>query len=434
MKRFFGLLLSALLGVIPVSAKPNILLILSDDQAWGDYGFMGHPQIETPALDRLAGESVLYTRGYSPVPLCRPSLASLTTGLYPHQHGVTGNDPELPAKGVNAMAGRKNPEMEKYYTDIIADWREHPDLLESLRAAGYVSLQTGKWWEGNPVADGGFTAGMTHSDAKRGGRHGDEGLKIGREGLQPIKEFIDGAGDKPWFVWYGVFLPHSPHTPPDFLLEKYRKLTPSEPVARYWACVEWLDRTVNELMGFLDEKGQRENTIVLYTCDNGYIQDPDKANRFAPRSKLTIYEGGIRTPIMVSWKGKLAPLRDDEHLASNIDLWPTVAKLAGIAAPADLPGIDLCDRQAVAARKRIFAESFSHNIVKLGEPGRGLQHRCVIEGDWKLVVPNPLTLPEDGTELYNLKADPWEKKNLAADEPEQVAALRKELDAWWTPR
>ena len=207
-----------------LSAKPNILLLLSDDQAWGDYGFMGHPQIETPALDRLAGESILYTRGYSPVPLCRPSLAALTTGLYPHQHGVTGNDPDLPVKGISAMAGSRNPEVAKYYTDVIAEWRGHPDLLESLKAAGYVSLQTGKWWEGNPVADGGFTAGMTHGDPKRGGRHGDEGLKIGREGLKPIKEFIDGAGDKPWFVWYAVFLPHSPHTPPAVLLEKYRKL------------------------------------------------------------------------------------------------------------------------------------------------------------------------------------------------------------------
>ena len=110
-----------------------------------------------------------------------------------------------------------------------------------------------------------------------------------------------------------------------------------------------------------------------------------------------------------------------------------MAKLAGISAPADLPGIDLCDRQAVAARKRVFAESFSHNIAKLGEPARSLQHRCVIEGDWKLIVPNPLTLPQGETELYNLKADPWEKKDLAGEQPERVAALRKELDAWWKP-
>ena len=186
-------------------------------------------------------------------------------------------------------------------------------------------------------------------------------------------------------------------------------------------------------MEFLDEKGQRENTIVLYTCDNGWIQDPKKANRFAPRSKLTIYEGGIRTPIMVSWKGKLKPLRDDEHLASNLDLWPTVAKLAGISAPAGLPGIDLSDPAAVAGRERIFCESFRHNIAKLGEPEKSLSHRCVIEGKWKLIVPNPVTLPQGEVELYDLAADPWEKNNLAGEQPEKVKAMGKELDGWWKP-
>ena len=88
---------------------PNVLLIISDDHAWGDYGFMGHPRIQTPHLDRLAANSLTFTRGYSPVPLCRPSLASIATGLYPHQHGVTGNDPTLPDAGVNAMASRSNP-------------------------------------------------------------------------------------------------------------------------------------------------------------------------------------------------------------------------------------------------------------------------------------------------------------------------------------
>jgi uncharacterized sulfatase len=346
---------------------------------------------------------------------------------------VTGNDPDLPVKGLNPMASRGDARVAECYTEIIARWRRQPDLLESLREAGYVTLQTGKWWEGDPVADGGFTAGMTHGDPRRGGRHGDAGLTIGRQGLKPIKEFIDGAGERPWFVWYGVFLPHSPHTPPEFLLEKYLRVAPSEPVARYWACVEWLDHTIHELMRFLDERGLRDDTIVLYTCDNGWIQAPQRANRPAPRSKLTIYEGGIRTPIMVSWRGRLETRRDDEHLASNLDLWPTLAKLAGIGAPADLPGIDLSDRRAVAARRRIFAESYRHNIVELGRPERSLNRRCVIDGWWKLIVPNPLTLPRQPLELYHLKVDPWEKNNLADEQAERVAAMRRELDAWWTP-
>jgi uncharacterized sulfatase len=394
---------------------------------------MGHPAIKTPALDRLAGESIVFTRGYTPVPLCRPSLASITTGLHPHQHGVTGNDVAVPAKRINPMAQRANPEFAHLFTEVIATWRKHPNWIRSLNESGYLTLQTGKWWEGRPVEDGDFTEGMTHGDPGRGGRHGDVGLAIGRQGLEPVLDFIGRAGDRPWFVWYGVFLPHSPHTPPADLLEKYRPLAPSEPVARYWACCEWLDRTVGELLRFLEDKGLRDDTLIIYTCDNGYIQDPAKENRPAPRSKLTLNEGGVRTPIMFSWPGKLAPRRDDTHLASNIDLWPTAAKLCGTPLPAGLPGIDLTDEAAVAARTTIFGEGYDHDIAKLGEPARSLRDRYVIDGDWKLILPHAPNRPEAAPLLYHLAQDPWEKNDLAGDQPQRVATLRKKLDAWWTP-
>jgi uncharacterized sulfatase len=308
------------------SARPNVVFIISDDQAWSDYGFMGHPHIATPRLDRLAAESVTFQRGYTPVPLCRPSLSSIVTGLYPHQHGVTGNDPQLPDAGVNAMTARTNPQYDRYYATMIANFRRQPNLVRDLVSRGYGALQTGKWWEGDPVKTAGFTHAMTQGEAK-GSRHGDAGLAIGREGLDPVYRFIEQAGGKPFFVWYAPMLPHAPHTPPDDLLQKYLKVAPSEPVARYWACVEWFDRTCGELLDYLDRKGLRENTIVIYTCDNGWIQNPEKANQFAPRSKLTPYEGGVRTPIMISWPGKLKPRLDQEHLASTVDLWPTLAAL-----------------------------------------------------------------------------------------------------------
>jgi uncharacterized sulfatase len=420
-------LLFLLLTASLAAAKPNVLLLLSDDQAWGDYGFMGHEQIQTPALDKLSEQSITYLRGYTPVPLCRPALACLSTGLYPHQHGVTGNDVTLP--GGKKGNGRANPQTTKFYTDVIDTWKSHPDWNSAFAEAGYRTLQTGKWWEGNPVEDGGFTEGMTHGDPKRGGRHGDEGLKIGREGLEPIKDFVRKSGDTPWFVWYGVFLPHSPHTPPADLLKKYKKVAPTEAVARYWACCEWLDRTIADLVAFLDAEGQLENTIILYTTDNGWIQDPKTPNRYAPRSKQTIYEGGIRTPIMVSWKGHLEPRLDKEHLASNLDLWPTVAKLTGIPLPKGLPGIDLTDPAAVAKRQAIFGADFQHDIAKLGEPAKSLDARYVIHGDWKLII------PADGkpAELYDLSDDPWEKNDLAKANPGKVKQLHAELDGWWKP-
>ncbi len=413
-------------------ARPNVLFIVSDDHGWSDYGFMGHPHIRTPHLDRLAGQSLVFERGYSPVPLCRPSLSSIITGLYPHQHGVTGNDPDLPDKGVNAMASRGNPKYARYYDTIIGHFQRHPNVVRDLAGRGYIAIETGKWWEGDPVKTAGFTHAMTRGESK-GSRHGDTGLAIGREGLEPIVQFLDQAGDRPFFVWYAPMLPHAPHTPPADLLDHYLPLAPSEPAARYWACVEWFDRTCGELLAELDRRNLRSNTIVVYTTDNGWIQDPNQANRAAPRSKLTPYEGGVRTPIMISWPGRVAARMDLEHLACNLDLWPTVAALLAAPAPAGLPGINLTDPQAVAQRRRLFGEQYAHNIADVDNPTRSLHHRWIIDGPWKLIVPDRRNRPNAQPELYHLLRDPWEKTDLAASETARVQRLTTRLDAWWAP-
>jgi len=413
--------------------QPNIVFIISDDQAWGDYGFMGHLQIATPRLDRLAAESLTFQRGYTPVPLCRPSLSSILTGLYPHQHGVTGNDPDLPDKGTNPQAGRGNPKYDRYYQTIVSNFTSRPNVVRDLTERGYVSFQTGKWWEGDPVKTAGFSHAMTVGTSK-GDRHGGKGLAIGRDGLAPIREFIESAAGKPFLVWYAPMLPHAPHTPPQDLLQKYLPLAPSEPVARYWACVEWFDRTCGELLDFLAQNKLRENTIVVYVCDNGWIQNPDQANKFAPRSKLTPYEGGVRTPIMISWPGTLKPRMDKEHLASSVDLWPTLAALLKTETPKGLPGINLTDERAVAKREAIFGEQYRHNIADVDQPTRSLENRWVIDGWWKLIAPDPRNHPDAKPELYDLKNDPWEKNNLAPTQPEQVTALAKKLNDWWSPK
>ncbi len=437
--RHSSLTLSLALALLaPVAAhaasaeKPNILVIISDDQGWNDYGFMGHPHIATPALDRLAAQSLTFTRGYSPVPLCRPSLATIATGLYPHQHGVTGNDPALPVKGVSAQRERLNPKFTRYYNTIVENFTVRPNFVRDLTSRGYLALQTGKWWEGDPIKNAGFTHAMTAGTGK-GDRHGGAGLEIGREGLAPITDFIAQAGDKPWLVWYAPFLPHDPHNPPPALLEKYLKLAPSDAVARYWACVEWLDQTCAELFTHLDQKGIRENTIILFTTDNGYIPDPVLNNRFAPRSKQSTYEGGVRTPIIISWPGKIAPSLDREHLASNIDLWPTLAALLKTPVPAGLPGINLTDTKAVAARTAIHGESFAHDIADVDQPALSIQTRWIIDGWMKLIIPDGPNTHLSSPGLYDLQADPGEKTNLADQRPAQVAQLRKQLDAWWTP-
>ena len=124
--------------------KPNIILILSDDQAWGDYGFMGHDVIQTPHLDKLANRSLVFDRGYVASPLCRPSLASMLTGIYPFQHGITGND----VKGGSNRAALDLPIREKFH--------QFPSFVRELTSNGYLAHQSGKWWEGS-YQDGGFT-------------------------------------------------------------------------------------------------------------------------------------------------------------------------------------------------------------------------------------------------------------------------------------
>ena len=415
-----------------MAEHPNVVLIISDDQAWGDYGFMGHPHIQTPHLDRLASESLTFTRGYVPDSLCRPSLTTIVTGRYPHEHGIVGNDPPPPPGVDSKRAARRDPRylgVRNKYIEHIDDETTLADFLHE--AHGYVSHQSGKWWEGH-YSRGGFTHGMTHGDRTKGGRHGDEGLKIGRQGMQPVFEFIDESLDqqKPFFVYYAPFLPHTPHNPPERLLNKYKDKTPHLPIAKYWAMCEWFDETCGELLGYLDDKKIADNTIVLYVTDNGWIND-EQASKYAPRSKRSQYEGGTRTPIMVRWTEKVQPKMDTTNLASSIDLVPTVLAATGIAIPENLSGINLLDEKAVEKRQAIFGEILEHDIVDMTDPIASLRYRWVINGDWKLIVPHKPQVPDGKLELFNLSEDPHENDNLAKENPDVVKRLRRQLNRWW---
>ena len=233
--------------------------------------------------------------------LCRPSLATLITGLYAHQHKISGNDPSP------SLAAENSPAYAELRARLIAHIDEHPTVPRLLAERGYLSHQSGKWWEG-PYQRGGFTHGMTRGFPLPGGRHGDDGLVIGREGMQPIFTFIDEAvaQERPFFVWYAPFLPHSPHTPPERLLAKYRDKVESIHVARYYAMCEWFDETCGQLIDYVDAKGLSQNTLFVYIADNGWIQNPQSAE-YALRSKQSPNEGGVRQPILLSWPGVIQP-------------------------------------------------------------------------------------------------------------------------------
>jgi arylsulfatase A-like enzyme len=442
MRRFclymFALVALTIASSISVSAgdSPNIVLIISDDQSWTDYGFNGHPDIRTPHLDALAKESVVFPRGYVPTALCRPSLMTLITGRYASQHGVTGNDP-------SPKYAARNSEL--YYqrrAALIANIDRFDTVPELLGMQGYLSHQSGKWWEGN-FTHGGFTHGMTRGFPQPGGRHGDDGLNIGRNGMEPVTSFVDDAveQDKPFFLWYAPFLPHTPHNPPERILGKYRKKDRPITIAKYYAMCDWFDETCGQLVDHLEKKGVRDNTLIVYVTDNGWIQNPQR-NGYAPRSKQTPYEGGIRTPIMFSWPKHLKPATRDE-LVSSIDLVPTMLAAGGSKIPTDLPGLNLLSNlkdESEIVREAIFGESFAHDIADIEDPEASLLFRWCIEDRWKLLLTydgevnryqstHPRT--EKRPQLFDLIADPAETKNLAGDNPEIVARLAERISEWY---
>lgn len=428
--------LVALLGwgstsAVVASPPPNILLIVADDQAWTDYGFMGHPEVRTPRLDRLAAESLCFPRGYVPSSLCCPSLASILTGRFPHEHRVVCNDPprvagQTPAQYYASAAYRAGRERMARFME------ETPTLPRWLGDHGYLSFQSGKWWQGH-FSRGGFTHGMTLGNEDRGGRHGDVGLEIGRKTLQPILGFMDEAGrqGRPWMVWYAPMMPHDPHTPPERFLAHYRERTNSLPVARYWAMVEWFDETCGQLLDAVESRGESENTLVVFLADNGWITDP-KTGRYAPKSKQSPYDGGLRTPILVRWLGTIRPERLDVPV-SSVDLMPTILAAVGAAPPKGLPGLDLRDRRAIRRRTGVGGACFTHDAVDLDRPASGLRWRWWVEGNWKLIVPAPWNEASERVELYDVVADPFERVNRADEEPRSVRRLRRALDAWWSP-
>jgi len=436
----FALVFSVTAAVTAFSKEyPNIVLILSDDQSWTDYSFMGHEHIATPHLDKLAERSAVFRRGYVPTALCRPSLMTLATGLYTHQHMITGNDPSpLLTEGK-----KEGPKYNALREKLISNVDRVPTIARMLGSKGYLSHQSGKWWEGS-FQRGGFTHGMTRGFPRQGGRHGDDGLKIGREGMKPVFDFIDHsiAEEKPFYVWYAPFLPHTPHNPPEALFEKYRGKVDSDHVARYYAMCEWFDQTCGQLIDYVDQKGLTENTLFVYVCDNGWIQSEEKRG-YAPRSKQSANEGGTRQPIMYSWPGVIPPGDRGNQLASSIDIVPTMLASAGADIPENLPGLDLMPilkSGEATPRQEVLGEGFAHDIADVNNPQASLLYRWIVKDEWKLLLTydgevnryassHPRT--EKRPQLYNLLEDPHENKNLASENPEVVSNLAREISKWW---
>ena len=392
---------------------PNIVMIIGDDMGWGDYGFMGHEVIKTPNLDRLAKEGTAFVNGYVPTSLCRASLATLLTGLYASQHKICCNDPP---KGIDR-------------TQMLPFLRDAPTIPRLLGSRGYRSFQTGKFWEGH-YSNGGFTEGLSTN-----GRHGGDGLQIGRQTMKPIYDFIKSCDQTPFFVWYAPMMPHEPHDPPERILNNYLVKGRDRKLAKYWAMCEWFDETCGELVRWIDEHGYGENTLFVYVVDNGWLQSNEPGrhrDQFMTRSKNTPYEDGVRTPIIFRRPGWI-PVRRRTELVSTVDLAPTIFSACHIDAPKALPGKDLLPiiREGKPLdRDEVHGEIYFHDCVELGQPRLNVTHRWIRKGDWKLIVP---TRSGAAAELYRVNEDPHEKQNLAASQSEMIEKLTALLNSYWDP-
>jgi arylsulfatase A len=456
----------AVLTVSAVSAQsPNVLYILGDDQAWTDFGFMGNERVHTPHLDALAKESAVFVNGYVPTSVCRPSLATLLTGLYPHQHRIHFNHGPPGNAGYNRMkSSEKYVETRKKEFELIQKVETLPRLLAKR---GYRSLQTGKFWEGH-WKNAGFTEGMTtftapQEDQTFGGirrlangervahGNGDAGLQIGRETIEPIYSFIQDCekAETPWLVWYAPYLPHLPHDAPKkfFDLAQSRpKVAPHE--VPYFASIAQFDHTVGELMKFLEENELLKNTIIVFASDNGW--SPSKQRRgkeYAQikNSKRSPFDLGLRTPVLLRWDGQMQPGKYSE-LISTIDLMPTILSATKSPSATTLPGINLLQFANSPSRlldpRPVFGEIYPGDATSFSQPQKHIAYRWVRHGDWKLIVSHthpPQTAPwgsyMKSEALYDLKKDPFETNNLAKNDKHRtnVLRLRRILDEWWKP-
>ncbi|MCA9174015.1 MAG: sulfatase-like hydrolase/transferase [Planctomycetales bacterium] len=448
------------------AARPNIVLIISDDQAYTDFGFMGHPLVRTPELDRLASEAVLFRNGYVPSSVCRPSLVSILTGLYPHQHHIYFNHPPPGFRELTQL--RSKAEFDRLRQLAAGRIRSLPSLPRLLGELGYRSLQTGKYWEGH-WRQAGFTEGMTIAEPSAGGGrlgdkqlpsgewvahgNGDHGLAIGRETMAPIERFLAAEDDRPFFLWYAPFLPHSPHDAPQRYERLYEHNETPIHQRKYFASISQFDDTVGKLMALLDRSGKRDNTVVVFVVDNGWVAaekaKADGSFDHTRRSKRAPFDDGLRTPIFF-WQPRRFAAQRRDNLVSSVDLAPTLLRLAGypverLSAP--LPGVDLVPQlrgeQSVndpsCANRSVFGEIYPGDATALGNPAGDIAYRWVRNGPWKLIAVHaqggsaPWNGYLAGDAVYRVDRDPNERRNLIRDEPDRAARLRRELDDWWLP-
>lgn len=439
-----------------ISPRPNIIFILADDLGYGDLGFLGQEKFATPGIDRLAEEGTLFTQHYSGSTVCAPSRACLFTGLHTGHAPVRGNI------GVN---GGEYP-----VPDSI------PMMSEMFRNAGYVTGAFGKWGMGYPGSEGSpgkrgfdewfgynsqtlahnyYPGYLWHNDQKiilEGNANGGTGQYSFDLIHQEAMKFLEKNRDTTFFMYLPYTIPHAELLLPDDSI--FRSFTgrygeeawkgvddgpdfrkgpygsQQTPRAAFAAMVTRLDLAVADIIGKLKEYGIAENTLVIFTSDNGpHLEggaDPDFFDSNGPFRgyKRDLYEGGIHVPMIAWWPGTVEADTACDHLSAFWDFFPTFAELCGEAAPKGIDGISL----APSLTGRGTQANHAWLYWEFHEKGGRVALR---QGDWKAVRYNVSENPDSNIELYNLAEDPGETRNVAKDFPEIERSMTSTL---WSAR
>ncbi len=425
--------------------RPNIIFILADDLGWTDLGCQGSQYYQTPAIDRLAAQGLRFTQGYTCGPNCQPTRAALMSGQYGPRTGVytVGN--------IERFNWQTRPL--KPVENVVALPLQLRTVANVLQDAGYDTAMFGKWHLGQ---------NGDHHPAKRGfaealvtmGQHWN--FKLDPPVDYPADqyladfltdravEFIGRRRDRPFFLYLPHFGVHSPHEAKPELIERFKSLKTvgghNNPI--YAAMIASVDESVGRILAALDQQGLAENTLVIFSSDNGgvggYVREGTKSsgditdNAPLRSGKGCLYEGGVRVPWIARWPGRIPPGVTETPIIS-VDLLPTLAELAQAKLPENQPldGVSQVACLTSGGTQSQSRDLFWHFPGYLGAgPGqwRTLPAGAVRSGNWKLLE----FFEDKRLELYDLTKDPSQTNNVAAAYPAETKALHRKLIAWRT--
>lgn len=430
------LLFTAVSSRAAATGRYNIVLILADDLGWTDLSCYGSTYYETPQIDRLARDGMRFTQAYSACTVCSPTRAAILTGKYPARLRITDWIPGLPPENPKLLV----PEWTKYLP------LEEVTLARALKAAGYATASIGKWHLGSEPywpEKHGFDVNIAGTSAAAPPsyfapyniatlKEGPAGEYLTDRVAREATQFIEQNKARPFFLYVPLFAVHTPIQGKEALVKKYRaKRQPGQKQtnAVYGAMVESMDDAVGAIRRKLDELKLTERTVVVFASDNGG-RVPTTSNHPLRVGKGSCYEGGTRVPLIVSWPGVAKAGSTSNVPVISMDLFPTLLEAAGEIDAArrgidgeSLAGLLRHERDPATKRDVLFWHYPHYQHYQLGGT---TPYGAIRAGDFKLIE----FFSDMRVELYNLRDDIGEQRNLAAEMPEKVTELRNRLHAW----